>query len=274
MSKIYSLVFDYNIAKMQASGRHWADEAYKSKDYIFTYSAASIATFLEKNSHLLYTVYTDDPDLLAQKVDAYSVPTHNLDIVDTTPKIQEWTSHPYCFWPLIQVADMHYRGEEHALKLDNDLTCLKPIDDLLEHMDVGNVIAWKFERFCDKGRDYWGESYAAREALGTDHFAIFNTGVLGVPKHLQEHAHLQIPDFCEKLIAVDISPVHRFPDKPGVTAKVFNTSDQVAVNYFFWKNHHRGTAAGITEAHPWFMHHCYEKTKEGVLRGAEYLLKK
>ena len=268
MSKIYSLVFDYNIAKMQASGRHWADEAYKSKDYIFTYSAASIATFLEKNSHLLYTVYTDDPDLLAQKVDAYSVPTHNLDIVDATPKIQEWTSHPYCFWPLIQVADMHYRGEEHALKLDNDLTCLQPIDGILRSMGDGHAIVWKHERLCSRGRDYWGESYAARNALGTDNFHIYNTGVLGLPMGCHDRAG-QIAKYCEKLIEVDISPVHRFPDKPGVVAKVFNTSDQVAVNYFIHEQ-----KLQVTEAHPWFMHHCYEKSKEGVLRSAEHLLKK
>lgn len=266
--KIYSLVFDYNLAKMQASGRHWADQAYKNKDYIFSYSAASIATFLEKNPHLPYTVYTDDPDLLAQKVDAYSVQTHNLDIVDATPKIQEWTSHSYCFWPLIQVADMHYRGDEHALKLDNDLTCLRPIDDLLKAMDKSVAIVWKHERLCANGRDYWGESYAARRALGTDNFHIYNTGVLGVPRGQQAKAR-RIVEHCEKLIAVDISSVHRFPDKPGVVAKVFNTSDQVAVNYFIHE-----AALPVLEAHPWFSHHCYEKTKEGVLRGAEYLLKK
>lgn len=272
MTKIYSLVFDYQIAKMQSSGRHWADEAYKNKDYIFSYSAASIATFLEKNPHLAYVVYTDDPDLLAQKVDAYAVQTNSLDIVDATPKIQEWTSHPYCFWPLIQVADMHYRGEEHALKLDNDLTFHRDIDNLLQAMDLGHFVVWKHERLCAKGRDYWGESYAARNGLGTDNFEIFNTGVLGVPKEYQAAAQ-KIPEYCEKLIGVDISPVHRFPDKPGVVAKVFNTSDQVAVCYLI-DQVRRATDKAVVYAEPQVSHHCYEKTKEGVLRGAEHLLKK
>lgn len=266
MTKIYSLVFDYQIAKMQSSGRHWADEAYKNKDYIFSYSGASIATFLDKNPHLLYTVYTDDPDLLMQKVDAYAVPTHNLDIVDATPKIQEWMQHPYCFWPLIQVADMHYTGEEDALKLDNDLTCKLEIDMMLRGMESGGVTwAWKHERLCSKGRDYWGESYAARHGLGTDDFHIYNTGVLGVPK-AHHAAARNIPGYCEKLIGVDISPIHRFPDKPGVVAKVYNTSDQVAVNFFFHKEGLKVMTAG-----QFFDHHCYEKTKQGVFDGAAYL---
>jgi hypothetical protein len=268
MTKIYSLVFDYQIAKMQASGRHWADEAYKNKDYIFAYSAASIATFLDKNPHLLYTVYTDDPDLLAQKIDAYAVSTNNLNIIDHTTKIQEWTQHSYCFWPLIQVAEMHYCGDEDALKLDNDLTCRGNIDMMLRGMESGVTWAWKHERLCSKGRDYWGESYAARKGLGTDDFHIYNTGVLGVPR-TQHIGARKIVEYCEKLIAVDISPVHRFPDKPGVVAKVYNTSDQVAVNYFFHQE-----KLQVMPGYHFFDHWCYEKTKERVLVEAAYLLKK
>ena len=267
-AQIYSLVFDYDIAKMQATGRHWADEAYKNKDYIFSYSAASIATFLDKNPHLPYEILTDDVALLDAKLDAYDVPRSNLILVDATDRIREWTSHWYCFWPLIKVAEMHYTGEGHALKLDNDLTCLQPIDGLLRSMDDGHAVVWKHERLCSRGRDYWGESYAARKALGTDDFQIYNTGVLGVPVGCHDRAS-RIAEFCEKLIAVDISPVHRFPDKPGVIAKTYNVSDQVAVNYFL---HEQGLQ--VTQAHPWFMHHCYEKTKQGVLDGAAYLLRR
>lgn len=268
MTKIYSLVFDYNISKMQSSGRHWADEAYKNKDYIFSYSAASIATFLDKNQHLPYTIYTDDVDLLTAKIDAYDVQTNNLNVIDATPKIQEWTKHPYCFWPLIQVADMHYTGTDDALKLDNDLTCLGNIDMMLRGMESGVAWMWKHERLCSKGRDYWGESYAARKGLGTDDFHIYNTGVLGVPKTHHTAAH-HIAEYCEKLIAVDISPIHRFPDKPGVTSKVFNTSDQVAVNFFFHQE-----KLNVMPAHHFFDHHCYNKSKDGVLTSAAYLLRK
>ena len=264
-TQVYSLVFDYQIAKMQSSGRHWADEAYKNKDYIFSYSAASIATFLHHNPKHLYTVYTDDCALLLEKLSAYDVSLDYLDTVDATQKIQEWTSHSYCFWPLIQVADMHYTGKHDALKLDNDLTCLKPIDDLLEHR---GAIVWKHERLCSKGRDYWGESYAARNALGTDNFDIWNTGVLGISKEHHEKA-ANIKKYCESLIAVDISPVHRFPDKPGVVAKVFSTSDQTAVNYFI-----HNEKLPVLEAHPWFRHHCYDKSKDRVLSEAAYLLRR
>lgn len=268
VTRVFSLVFDYDLAKMEATGRHWASEAYRGKDHIFEYSAASIATFLHHNPKRLYTVHTDDCYLLLDKLSAYDVSLDFLDTVDASERIREWCSHWYSFWPLIKVAEEHYTGDQHALKLDNDLTCLKPIDDLLERMDSGQAIAWKFERQCSKGRDYWGESYAARRAFGTDEFAIFNTGVLGMPKHLHEAARTQIRDNCERMIAVDISPVHRFPDKPGVVAKTYNVSDQVAVNYFL---HQR--SAGVTEAWPWFDHHCYSKTKQGVIDAAAYLRK-
>lgn len=267
MTRIYSLVFDYQIAKMQSSGRHWADSAYKNKEYIFEYSAASIASYLEHNAHLPYDVYTDDVALLRAKLDAYDVNSENLRLIEAKDKIERWTSHWYCFWPLIQVADMHYMSDEDALKLDNDLTYTKSLDEYLSILEGGKALVWKHERLCSKGRDYWGESYAARNGLGTDNFNIYNTGVLGVPKAFHEQAR-KIPFYCEKLISVDISPVHRFPDKPGVVSKVFNTSDQVAVNYFF----HEANLP-VVETHPQIIHHCYEKTKNGVLQSASHLLK-
>ena len=129
--KIFSLVFDYNITKMQQTGRPWAATAYKNKDFIFSYSAASIATFLHHNPHLTYDILTDDVSLLEEKINAYKVNTKNLVIKDTSKLINEWTQHWYCFWPLIQVFDYHLNSNEGILKLDNDLTCLQPIDDLL-----------------------------------------------------------------------------------------------------------------------------------------------
>jgi hypothetical protein len=265
MTKIYSLVFDYQISKMQNSGRHWAPEAYKNKDYIFSYSAASIATFLDKNPHLPYTIYTDDVDLLVQKLEAYTPSTANLSVVDHTSKIREWTQHPYCFWPLVEVAMMHHNGVEDALKLDNDLTCLKPIDELLKHR---GAIVWKYERKVSDGRDYWGERKAAKFALGTEDFPIYNMGLFGLTKEYQAHA-ADVASYCDALCKVDISDVHRYPEKPGEKASMWSCSEQTAVNYFFHVN-----KVPVKEGHEFFEHHCYQHGKAAVLDRASYLLKK
>jgi hypothetical protein len=259
--KIFSLIFDYNIAKMQQTGRPWANTAYKNKDYIFTYSAASIATFLHHNPHLPYEILTDDVNLLDEKLSSYKVDRRNLSIVDATKLIDEWTQHWYCFWPLIQVFDHQLKSNDSVLKLDNDLTCLKPIDDLLKH---DGAIVWKKERLCANGRDYWGEKLAARGAFGTDQFFIYNTGTWGLSSKWNDVAR-QIPEFCEKLISVDISSVNKFPENPSLVSKVFNTSDQVANCYFLHKND-----VPVMESTEWFEHHCYsyDAKKDCIIRAS------
>lgn len=262
--KIYSLVFDYDVAKMQKTGRPWAEKAYKNKSFIFEYTAASIATFLHHNPHLGYEILTDDVDLLSEKIDQYSVKTSNLKLTDARDLISDWTSHWYCFWPLIKSFD-HFLSSNGVLKLDNDLTCLKPIDDLLKHE---GAIVWRRERLCSNGRDYWGEKYAAQRALGTDNFYIYNTGVWGLSGDNANEAKI-IPSICERLISVDISEINRFPESPGVRSKVFNTSDQVSNCYFLHEK-----KFPILEAEPWFEHHCYgHDIKKNCIERASYLRK-
>lgn len=264
--KIFSLIFDYDLEKMKNSGRPWANHAYKDKDFVFKYSAASIATFLEKNPHLVYEVLTDDVDLLSKNIDLYKVSTSNLKIIDAKNLIDTWSSHWYCFWPLLQSFDHFSRFGERVLKLDNDLTCLKPIDDLLKHE---GAIVWKKERLCSSGRDYWGEKFASQRALGTDNFIIYNTGTWGISeKYL--HSVPEILQICEKMISVDISPVSRFPESPGVVARVYSTSDQVSNCFFLHKNN-----IPIKESYEWFDHHCYSHdAKKNTIERANHLLKR
>lgn len=261
---MYSLVFDYNLKTVTDSGRHWAQDVYKDRDYIFSYTAASIATILHHNPKRLYRIYTDDPELILDKINRYNVSVDYLEVYDLGTKIHEWQQHSYSFWPLVKIVEMNHDGKQHSLKLDNDLTCLKPIDDLLLHK---GAITWKFERKCSAGREYWGERKAARLGLGTEDFPIYNMGVLGLSPEFHQYSN-EIVDYCQKLISVDISDVSYFPDAPNKKANIWNASEQTAVNYFF---HCRQIP--ILEAYPWFMHHCYEKTKQGVLDSAAYLLK-
>ena len=66
--KFISLVFDYDFGKQKKSGRIWADRAYRSKDFIFEYTAASIVTFCHHNPDKKYIIDTDDVDLLTLKI--------------------------------------------------------------------------------------------------------------------------------------------------------------------------------------------------------------
>lgn len=265
MSKVYSLVFDYELGKVASSGRHWAESVYKGKDHVFSYTAASVATFLHRNLGMPYAVYTDDRELFADKIDRYDVPTSDLDIIDLSEEIGSWRSHWYSFWPLVQVVQKHLTGEGFAMKLDNDLTCLKPIGKLLEH---DGAVVWKRERQCSNGREYWGERKACREGLGTDDFPIHNTGVFGLSPRWHAKAR-DVVGYCESLINVDISDVSRFPEKPGEVAKTWNASEQSAINYFLHKEE-----VPVLESHEYVEHHCYTHSKQGVLDGAKYLLRR
>ena len=50
-----SLVFEYDFEKAKRDGRYWVEEAYKSKDFIFDYTAASFAMFLHHNPKNSYS---------------------------------------------------------------------------------------------------------------------------------------------------------------------------------------------------------------------------
>jgi hypothetical protein len=264
--KTISLVFDYDFNKQKESGRVWAEKGYKSKDFIFEYSAASFASFLYKNPNRVHIVDTDDVDLLHSKIKKYNVNYDNLDIRDSSDLISEWKSNEYCFFPLL--AHIKYHAElskESVVKLDNDLTCLKSIDEL---EDFSDILAWKFERNVSNGRDYWGEKYVCNTALGTDDFDEYNTGVLGISKN-----NLEIVDefisVTEKLISVDASSVIRFKSHPGQTSKVYATSDQTAVNWVFHNN-----GLKVTETDEYFFHHCYAiDAKKNCIKESQVYLK-
>lgn len=270
----YSLIFDYDIPTMESSGRHWAQSAYRGKDYIFSYSAASIATILHHNPTIDYRIMTDDKKLLIEKLKAYKIDVDQLmhsgvgfTIQEEKQLIDEWKSNKYCFWPLIKSMDLMVAGHpgKRVVKLDNDLTCLKPLDFKFYSHPGSHV--WKFERECSTGKEYWGERLAARTAFGTENFKIYNTGIWSIHP---DHSHLaaEIPTLCQAGAEVDISRVSHFPDKPGYKAKMWACVDQTSNNY--WLHSYR---VPVLETHEYFMHHCYVPNKEGVLKAAEYLKK-
>jgi hypothetical protein len=264
--KTVSLVFDYNFKKQEASGRIWAKSGYRSKDFIFEYSAASFATFVDKNPNRVHIIDTDDEDLLIKKLKKYKTSLKNLDIRNNKELIQSWNSHHYCFWPLLKHIQYHANdSNESIVKLDNDLTSLKSMDEL---SDFDGALSWKFERNVKNGRPYWGEKYVCQQALGTDDFLQYNTGVLGISKK-----YLNIVDeFLEttsKLINVDASSVIRYREDASKRSKIYATSDQTSVNYVFHKYN-----INIKETYDIFNHHCYSiDAKNQCIEDAKYLLR-
>jgi hypothetical protein len=265
--KTVSLVFEYDIEKQKRSGRVWAEAGYKTKDFVFEYSAASFASFLYHNPDRVHIVDTDDVDLLYGKIKKYNVNHDRLDIRDSTELIREWSKDEYCFWPLLRHLDYHAsNSNESIVKLDNDLTCLKQTDEL---ENFKGALAWKFERNVSSGRDYWGEKFACQNALGTDNFLEYNTGVLGISA---ENLHItkDMIMTCQKLIDVDISSVVKFPESPGLKVKTYSTSDQTATNWAFHKNNLK-----VTETYDYFHHHCYgHDAKSDCIKAADFLKKK
>ena len=73
--RIVSLVFSYDFDRMKSSGRVWSHTGYRGKDYIQTYSAASISTFLHHNPEKEYIVNTDDIEGLMTRIEKYDVST-------------------------------------------------------------------------------------------------------------------------------------------------------------------------------------------------------
>jgi hypothetical protein len=76
--KIITLTFAYDLNKLLEIGRFWSKDVYINKDFIFEYSAASYATFIDKNPNLKLHLYTDDIQLMKEKLSLYEINLNNL----------------------------------------------------------------------------------------------------------------------------------------------------------------------------------------------------
>lgn len=264
--KVYSLIFDYNLDKMLTSGRIWGKQGYKNSNHIFEYSAASVATFLHHNSTIQYDVFTDNPELFTTHIEKYAVKTSNLNIIDIHEELTAWKQHHYCFQPAIECYQyvIHKNPNELIVKLDNDLTCLAPLDERIT--THSGAIVWKYERLCSRGRHYWGESVASQRAFGTSDFDIHNIGVFSLSN---DHKHIiaELPIFCEKLTNTDVSDV--LAPEIAQHTKIWSCSEQTAYCYLL-----KQKSVPILQAYPWFDHHCYTNGKQECIERAKHLLKK
>lgn len=256
--KFIGLVFDYDIKKMSHNiGRKWAPREYKGKEFIFAYSAASVATVLYHNPNIEYRIYTDDPSRLKEEISRYNVPTNNLSLVDWKEQLEEYKQHKYPFNCLLMLLRHNdFFNQEDFIKLDNDLIALKPCDITLTAKDC---VAWKYERRVSEGDTRWGEILICNTVLGTTNFPIYNMGTLGLSKS----NHFIIEESIEltnKLVDVNILPV------TDVEAPIYHCAEQTAQNWNFYKH-----GLNVIQSYPYFDHHFDSKIK--CINGATHLLK-
>jgi len=244
--KFLGLVFDYDLGKLSSIGRTWAGSVYRSKKFIFEYSAASIASVLYTNPLTEYRVYTDDVDFLFDNIKQYNVPTNNLTLVDWSSNLAEWKQHRYPFYCAMMLMKHNcFMGKEDVVKLDNDLICKHQF--LPTNITPKTSIMWKFEGMVCDGDDRWGEKHISQIALGNTNFARYNMGVLGLSKE----DHYVVDDaiaVCEQLVNVDISKV------TDIDTSVWHCCEQTAYNWVF----HRDEFS-IVQAHDCFDHHFTDK---------------
>lgn len=255
--KVIALTYDYDLSKLAEIGRKWAPEVYGNKDFIFEYSAASYATFIDKHPTKMLHIYTDDIPFLMAKMEKYNINHEQIWYYDITPLLEKYkTGMRYSFDMLTDFIYYAKDDKNFTLKIDNDLVwhAELPAPELPED----TVYVWKYERLVLDGDPRMGERKVALSACGNWNFPIYNLGVLGLPVRYPE---VDLRRACDDMVNVDIS------DVSDLGVKIWHCAEQTANNWIFFKHQFK-----IVETHPYVTHH-YDN-KQACIKHAEYLLKK
>ena len=179
--KAIALTFDYDLDKMKTNGRFWADNVYRrSASDIFKYSAASYATFVDKNPNTPLILYSNDVELMKECMEEYDVSFDTITYVDYTKEIIESKKHHFTFQPLVDWLYDTDDPDEYIVRIDNDLIWTKEIPPLNEDKDV---LVWKYERVVRQGNPAMGEILVCQTVCNNIDFKEYNVGVLGYPKN-------------------------------------------------------------------------------------------
>lgn len=254
--KAIALTFDYDLDKMITNGRFWADKVYRrSSSDIFNYSAASYATFIDKNPNIKLELYTNDVVLLKECMELYDINLENTTYIDYTKEINKSKKHHFVFQPLV---DWLYKTDnpiEYVVRIDNDLIWKNSLPQLDEEKDV---LVWKFERVVRNGNPKMGEILVCQTVCNNIDFKEYNVGVLGYPKG---YPMGEFYDVCNKMSSVDITSVS------DLGTHVWHVCEQTAQCWIFHKYNYN-----IIETHS-FVEHWYED-KMVCVDKAKYLLKR
>jgi hypothetical protein len=255
--KVIALTYDYDLSKLAEIGRKWAPSVYGNKDFIFEYSAASYATFLDKNPKQILHLYTDDIELIKEKLNKYTTGVDRVIFYDINHLLEKYKDGmKYSFDMLTDFIYYAKSNTDFTLKIDNDLvfhTSL-PEPTSIEHI----VYVWKYERKVLEGDPRMGEIKVAREVTGPANYPIYNLGILGLPIGYPEE---ELRKVCQQMVDVNIF------DVSDLGVKVWHCAEQTANNYIFFSEGY-----SIVETHPYVTH--YYDNKQACIKHAEYLLKK
>jgi hypothetical protein len=253
--KYIALNYNYNLDKMSEIGRKWAYDVYKNNDFIAEYSAASYATFIDKNKSAILELYTDDIDLIKSKILKYNIDYDRIVYIDYSENLKKYNNDTlkYSFTVLNDFINFAKSETEYTIKIDNDLIFKKE----LPTFDINSILVWKFERLVKDGDIRWGEIKICNSILNDTDFKIFNLGLLGLPINYQI---LEVKNIMDQMILIDIS------DVTDVDSKIYHCCGQTANNWIFDKYNYN-----IIETYQYVDH--FFDNKGMCIDKAKYLLK-
>lgn len=253
--KVIALVFNYNLNKLSEIGRKWAFDVYKNEDFIFEYSAACYATFVDKNPITKLDIFTDNVELLQNKITKYNINYDNIIYCDYNNRLKKYVDLDYSFRIAFDYIKENHSPTEYTVKIDNDMIFLDSIPDMPNNDN--RVLVWKKEHYVDTGNPLWGEKKACQVAIGSTDFYVYNMGLMGLPIDFQIN---EAETVMNDLIGVDIS------DVTDVGSKIYHCCEQTAWNWIFHKYNYE-----LIETHQYVKHHFNKKIN--CITDAKYLLK-
>jgi hypothetical protein len=255
--KFIALTYDYDLNKLSQIGRKWSFDVYKNKNFIFDYSAASYATFIDKNPKQTLHIYTDDVDMMKNKMNEYNIDQNRVKYIDYKNQLKKYVNNlTYSFQVLNDFLTDEKSNDEYTVKIDNDLIFTDELKINLEK-NSKTILVWKYERFVGDGDTRWGEIKICDEILKTTNFKIYNLGVFGYPANYHSD---EAKDIMNLMTSIDIS------DVTDVNSKIYHCSEQTANNWVFHKYDY-----DVIETYKYCSH--YFDNKGECIKKAEYLKK-
>lgn len=253
--KVIALTYNYDLNVLAKNGRFWAKNVYRDKDFILEYSAASYATFIDKNPDLKLHIYTDDIESMGIKMNKYAIDQDRVIYVDYNERLKKYVDLDFGLRVTFEHIMENQSPDEYTIKIDNDMIFTNKLP--IVGNDYKDVMVWKYEHYVATANPLWGERKACEVAIGTTDFHVYNMGLMGLPKGFPlEEAH----ETMNKLIAVDISNV------TDLDTKTWHVCDQTAWNWIFHKYKYN-----VVETYQYVKHHFVEKGM--CIDDAKYLLK-
>jgi hypothetical protein len=224
--KYIALTYDYDLSKLSDIGRKWSFDVYKDKNFIFDYSSASYATFIDKNPNSILHLYTDDVQLMKEKMSHYNINQENIVYIDYSENLKKYINNlNYSFDVLNDFINYAKSNTEFTVKIDNDLI----FKNELKNINYDSILVWKYERVVSQGDIRWGEIKICQQVLNNINFKIYNLGLFGFPPNFENE---EVKDIMNKLTSVDIS------DVTDVNSKIYHCCEQTANNWVFHKKNY------------------------------------